>query len=257
MSALRSGMPSPQASWAYFLDIDGTLLELAPHPSDVRASLELSMRLERLHEVCGGAVALVSGRSIEDIDSVFPTLRMPVAGQHGIEHRREGMHSLPTVAPALLDGARAMLKRVTSRRVGLHLEDKHHSLALHYRAAPALERHAGRSVRLAQAVIGDAFAVQVGKSVFELKPRGTSKGTAVHEFMRHAPFAGRLPVFIGDDWTDEDGFAAVHQHGGHSVKVGSGATSATWRLPDVAAVNAWLAYLTSAPPEQLSLEGAP
>lgn len=257
MSDTRLCIPAPQSSWAYFLDIDGTLLELEARPRDVRASIELSARLERLHQICGGAVALVSGRSIEDIDVVFPALRMPVAGQHGIEHRRAGRHSLPLLAPALLDGARAMLARVTARHEGLLLEDKHHSLALHYRGAPALERHARRSVLLAQAVTGDAFAVQVGKSVFELKPRGTNKGTAVLEFMRHAPFAGRIPVFIGDDVTDEDGFATVLAHGGHSVKVGSGVTAATWRLPDVAAVNVWLASLTGEAPEPISLEGAP
>jgi trehalose 6-phosphate phosphatase len=253
MSETRFRIPFPRPSWAYFLDVDGTLLEFAPHPRDVRATQELSARLQRLYEVCGGAVALVSGRRIEDIDDVFPDLRVSVAGQHGFEQRVAGTHRAPTLSAGLLDDARRMLTRVTTRRDGLHLEDKHHSLALHYRAAPALERHAQRAVRLAHAASGDSFTVQIGKCVIELKPRGTNKGTAVIEFMRHPPFAGRLPVFIGDDVTDEDGFAAVAMLGGHAVKVGAGPTCAPWRLPDVTAVNAWLARLTDEshlPPER-------
>lgn len=116
-----------------------------------------------------------------------------------------------------------------------------HNLALHYRLAPALEREVRSLVEHAVAELGEGFEVQAGKMVYELKPGGHDKGSAIEAFMSEAPFAGRVPVFIGDDLTDEFGFATVQRLGGHGVKVGDGESAAQWRLAEVGAVRAWLA----------------
>ena len=129
---------------------------------------------------------------------------------------------------------------MAGRHAGLVLEDKGASVALHFRLAPQLEQAALDAVREASAPLGSAVQVQGGKMVWELKPAGADKGTAIEEFMREPPFAGRTPVFLGDDVTDEHGFRVVNRLGGHSIKVGAGDSAARWRLPDPAAARAWL-----------------
>jgi len=186
-------------------------------------------------------VALISGRSIGDIDRLFPAIRFPVAGQHGVERRdaagRISRHAFPSQE---LDWVRRRLADAAARHPGLLVEDKGLSLALHYRRAPRLAGYGHRLVRSLGARLGERYHVQTGKRVVELKPAGKDKGVAVLEFMQEEPFRGRTPLFVGDDVTDEYGFATVNRLHGHSVKVGPGRTVARWRLPDVRAVRAWL-----------------
>jgi trehalose 6-phosphate phosphatase len=236
------GLPTPDPSWAYFLDVDGTLLDLAPSPSEVRVGAETRDLLHKLHGATGGAVALISGRSIDDIDRLFPGAALPLAGQHGLE-RRDAFGALTTheVRADALAHARARLTAIATRYPELLLEDKGLSLALHYRAAPQLEERMHAALRAIEAELGAEYVVQPGKLVVELKPAGSDKGVAIGEFMTEVPFRDRTPVFVGDDATDEQGFAMVNELGGHSVKVGDGATVARWRLPTVRAVEQWLA----------------
>jgi trehalose 6-phosphate phosphatase len=233
--------PTPHTGWAYFFDIDGTLLALADSPNGVRLDPGLQRLVEALYRSAGGAVALISGRSLEDVDRLFPGTRFPAAGQHGIERRDAGArisrHAFPDRE---LDWARQRLSQAAITHPGLLLEDKGLSLALHYRRAPWLAGYAHRLVRACGKRLGAQFCVQAGKRVVELKPTGKDKGIAVQEFMQEEPFRGRTPVFVGDDLTDEYGFATVNHLHGHSIKVGRGATAARWRLSDIEAVRAWL-----------------
>jgi trehalose 6-phosphate phosphatase len=226
---------------AFFLDIDGTLLDIEGHPDHVRigrAELDL---VSGLHRATGGALALVSGRPLAGIDVLFHPLRLPLAGQHGAERRdgegRRHRHRFPVEA---LHRAAVPVRRFVARNEGLVFEDKGASVALHYRLAPQLEAAARRVVEEAVKQAGGALEMQVGKMVFELKPAGVDKGSAIEHFMRDVPFAGRIPVFLGDDVTDEFGFRVVNRLGGQSIKVGQGATAARWRLPSPAAAKAWL-----------------
>jgi trehalose 6-phosphate phosphatase len=235
-------MPPFAADWAFFLDIDGTLLEFAARPEEVSVDPALRDLLEQLSAAAGGAVALISGRSVEDIDRLFAPSAFPVAGQHGTE-RRCADGSVRRHAPPLDDLGRAAadIVRLTAAHAGLVFENKGMTLALHYRLAPALRVLAEREMRAIAAGLGDAFELQTGKFVMEIKPSGKNKGSAIAEFMAEAPFSGRRPVFVGDDLTDEPGFDLVNRAGGHSVKVGPGITQARWHLFDANAVRHWLA----------------
>lgn len=234
-------LPPPQVTWAYFFDIDGTLVDLAAVPDGVRIGSKRRAIIDRLFDATGGAVALVSGRSIEDIDRLYPDCRMPLSGQHGVEWRdAAGVHVAPASDVRRLDQARATLVDTVARHAGLTLEDKGLSLAVHYRQAPQLAAYVHRLARAIQSTLGDDFAVQLGKRVVELKPAGADKGEAVKRLLLLPSFAGRIPVFVGDDVTDEYGFATVNELGGHSVKVGNGKTMATWRLRDIPELMTWL-----------------
>lgn len=239
MTARR--MPPFARDWAFFLDIDGTLLDFAARPQEVRVGTDLLELLERLREASGGAVALVSGRSVEDIDKLFAPLSYPAAGQHGTE-RRTADGSIRRHLPPLesLGRAAGEIVQLTAAHAGLVFENKGMTLALHYRLAPGLRALAEREMRAIAAGLGDAFELQTGKFVAEIKPSGKDKGSAIAEFIAEAPFAKRRPVFIGDDLTDEPGFDVVNRAGGHSVKVGPGITQARWHLFDAAAVRRWL-----------------
>ena len=228
--------------WALFLDVDGTLLDLADHPDDVRTTPRLKLLLRRARLSLGGAVALVSGRAIASLDRLFAPLLLPAAGLHGIERRSADgtVHYLPGLEERLHDAKRELMGFV-ELHAGLLLEDKGAALALHYRNAPALAADAERAIRAAARRTGDGFHIQPGKMVFELKPAGHDKGTAVVNFMDERPFSGRVPVFVGDDVTDEDGFAAVNRLGGLSLRVGPPADSAaTYRIEGVEPLLAWL-----------------
>lgn len=234
-------LPVPLSSWAYFFDIDGTLVDIAPSPSEIVLERILRSLVLQLYDAAGGALALISGRSIADVDSIFGHSHLPVAGQHGLERRgRTGKITRHDIMSEKLDFARSRLAEAIAQHPDLLLEDKGLSLALHYRAAPSLASFAHRTMRAVVAALGPEFAVQSGKRVVELKPSGKNKGKAVREFMREEPFFGRLPVFVGDDITDEHGFIVVNELGGHSIKVGGGPTTARWRLANVRAVQSWL-----------------
>ncbi|MEW5789693.1 MAG: trehalose-phosphatase [Pseudomonadota bacterium] len=240
---LQHASPPPPArpDWAYFLDVDGTLIDLAATPASVHVDGDLLALLQRLQVAGGGALALISGRSLADLAHHLPGLAMPMAGQHGLERRDGGgrVHRPPLPAGAL-DDVRTVLGAQTLRFPALLLEDKGMTLALHYRQAPFLAGHVHQLMaRLAKA-IGHHYTVQKGKYVAELKPAGVDKGTAIAAYLSEPPFADRRPVFIGDDANDEQGFARVNLLGGLSIKVGPGPSCATHRLADVGAVRDWL-----------------
>src|SRR6266705_2139463 len=222
--------PRLPADAGFFLDIDGTLLDIAERPQLVRIDDDLGHLLATIRDASGGAVALISGRSVAEIDRLFGG-NFCAAGQHGAEHR------------VALTGLRKALKRLrvmVAEHPALVLEDKGMNLALHYRSAPELGATVREALRRLVEDLGDDFELQSGKMVMEIKPSGKDKGTAIAEFLAEAPFRGRIPVFIGDDLTDEFGFALINRVGGFSVKVGEGGSAAHWRLPNADAVRAWL-----------------
>ncbi len=235
-------VPVFDRNWCFFLDIDGTLIEFAERPDDVLADAGIKATLRRLLGATAGAVALVSGRSLGDIDRGVAPMRVAGAGQHGFERRDGGgnphFHSAPINR---LQNAAEKLERLVAQNPDLVLENKGVSLALHYRLAPHLAALVDGAMRERLAELGNGFELQPGTLLMEIKPMGKNKGTAIAEFMEEPPFRGRTPVFIGDDLTDEYGFAFVNGRRGHSVKVGSGASAARWRLADAPAVRAWLA----------------
>jgi trehalose 6-phosphate phosphatase len=241
-------VPTPRPDWAYFFDIDGTLVDLGDDPGGVRLDRDLRALIEALHVAAGGAVALISGRAIPDIDAMMEGVRLPAAGQHGTERRdaagRVTHHAVPT---AQLDWAHDQLAVATAKHPGLLLQHKGLTLALHYRRAPQLAGYAHRMVRSLLPRLGKDYCIQRGKRIVELKPAGKDKGAAVLEFMAEAPFRDRTAVFLGDDLTDEYGFATVNRLKGHSIKVGAGRTAARFRLRNVAAVRAWLEQAVGAP----------
>lgn len=238
----RPQPPALASANALFLDIDGTLLEFAEDPAGVHVDADLATMLPALARKLGGAIALITGRRIVDVDRLFPVATLPVAGQHGCERRSaDGTLHTHAPSPSGLVQMRDALTDLAARHDGLIFEDKGHSLALHYRQAPQLAAHVHRTLRaqIAESSLG-GWRLQPGKGILEVKPEGRDKGTAILDYMREAPFRGRAPAFLGDDATDEYGFAAVAQLGGIAVKVGKGPTTARYRLRDVAAVRRWL-----------------
>lgn len=226
---------------ALFLDIDGTLLPLAETPRSVVVDAAVLELIGTLHGRLQGALALVSGRTVEDVDRLFSPLRLPVGGQHGLE-RRGAQVGLDRFSPPGSDlvTIRAWLAELRGAYPELLIEDKGLSFAVHFRRAPALAQVvADASLRLL-GKLGEGWKAQPGKMVVEVKPSGRDKGSAISAFMAEAPFRGRVPVFMGDDATDEHGFAAVNAMGGVSIRVGQGETVAHWRIPDVGGVRAWL-----------------
>ncbi|MEJ2514889.1 MAG: trehalose-phosphatase [Gammaproteobacteria bacterium] len=220
-------LPAWDRRWALFLDVDGTLVDIESHPDEVRAGPGLRKTLARVSAAMGGAVALVSGRSIASLDRIFTPMVLPAAGLHGLERRdADGRVHYPAGFVSRMNDVRDRLARFVESRAGLLLEDKGAALALHFRNAPALEAEAREAMQEAAGVLGDDFHVQQGKMVLELKPSGEDKGTAIRAFMAEPPFAGRIPVFIGDDVTDEDGFRVVNELGGLSMRVGPPETTA-------------------------------
>jgi trehalose 6-phosphate phosphatase len=244
-----SAAPPLISNAAFFLDIDGTLFDIVALPAAVHAGAADFELLTALYEAAGGAVALVSGRPIAGIDKMFAPLKLPAAGQHGVE-RRDARGKILRHAPPSEPwrSAIAPLRNFAAQHEGLIFEDKGLSIALHYRLVPELESDALAAVRAAAARLGARYEVLPGKMVFELRPSGRDKGVAIEEFMHERPFARRVPVFLGDDVSDEHGFTLVNRLGGHSVKVGAGPTAARWSVPDPAAARAWLAQWIAAAP---------
>lgn len=232
--------PAARPDWAYFLDVDGTLIDIADTPDAVQVDAALLDLIARLHRASGGAVALVSGRAVADLQRRLGRLRLPLAGQHGLERCDAAGKLHLQRPPASRRAIKAALAPVLARHPGLLLEDKGLALALHYRRAPHLAAYAQRLMARLAVAAGPGLELQRGKRVAELKPPGVDKGTAVTAYLAEAPFKGRRPVFIGDDLNDEHAFAEVNRRDGVSIKVGRGASCARYRLRDVAAVRTWL-----------------
>jgi len=248
LEATRPRPPALHADCALFLDVDGCLLDFASHPERVVVPAELRRRLRVADESLGGALALVSGRTVDALDALFAPLQLPIAGLHGHELRmRDGLrHRAPAAAsmPAAVVADAAAL----CERMGALLEDKGASLALHWRNAPAAERPLRHFAEDALSRM-PGYRLQPGHCVIELLPSGHDKGTAIATLLDQTPFRGRLPVFVGDDFTDEAGFREVNARGGISVLVGSRSGSAARHsLPDPASVRAWLGTLQNGGP---------
>jgi len=230
----------PQAPWCLFLDIDGTLLDIAPTPDAVIVDATLLGLLRRLERACGGAIALVTGRPIAAVDALFAPLQLPVAGVHGFERRNaQGHYFRPGFVGAGLSYLRSEVTALAQSMHGVLLEDKGCAFAVHYRQAPNLEETLRlRLARLVSAAL-PAFELLDGDHVVEIKPVEHDKSTAIQAFMQEEPFSGRTPVFIGDDTTDLDGFAAMKRFNGLAIAVGSRIPGES-RLEGPRDVRAWL-----------------
>ena len=247
MSPIDRPPPAPQKNWAYFLDFDGTLVDIADRPEGVRVKQELVSLLSGMDQVTGDAVVLVSGRPISDLDSHLKPLKLRASGLHGLEYRLDPNGPVVSCGPSptALDAARSALAAFARRHEGVQIEDKGNSIAVHFRRAPEYEDQARLATDDALRALGPEFVRLSGKMVFELKPRNAHKGQAVDKFMSFPTFSERLPVFVGDDVTDEDGFSACNERGGITVRVGNAdmPTHAAFRLRDVEAVEDWLGSL--------------
>jgi trehalose 6-phosphate phosphatase len=232
--------------YALLLDFDGTIVDIAPTPESVHVPPSLRRALARLVERTGGAVALVSGRPAAELDRFFAPLRLAIVGVHGAELRL-----LDGVATGRRDRAllepRLRHQLGELRGAGVRVEDKGYSVALHYRNAPERAGLIHAAVeRISAASWDPPIEVLPGKAVIEIKTAGTSKGTGVRELMTHAPFAGRRPVFVGDDTTDETVFAIMPELDGIGFSVGREVTGVAGHFDAPANVRAWLDQLASA-----------
>jgi trehalose 6-phosphate phosphatase len=230
---------------ALLLDIDGTLLDFAPTPREVWVPPELATTLGKLLQRTGGAMALVSGRSLNDIDLIFAPMQFPAVGGHGAEMRLSMENeSVAAHAPPLDKELKRRLAAIAKLSPGILLEDKGYSLALHYRLAPHAEKAIYDAVSAIRADLPNApIEVLPGKSVCEIKHSGFTKATGVIELMTHDPFKGRRPVFIGDDVTDETVFAIMPGMDGLAFSVGRHALGVAGHFGEPRDVRAWLARL--------------
>jgi trehalose 6-phosphate phosphatase len=224
---------------ALFLDFDGTLVELAEAPDAIAVPNGLAPLLGRLAERLDGRLAIVSGRAVADLRRHLGDFAAMLSGSHGAELHYPDGRSIPVSAPPGLASARESIRRFAAGGEGLLVEDKPAGIALHYRLAPD---RAGEAEAFLEALARrSGLALQLGKMVAELRPKGCDKGSALRRLMGEPPFAGARPVFVGDDLTDEDAFRAAAALGGEGVLVGPDRPSAArWRLGGVADVTGWL-----------------
>lgn len=240
MQPTASTLPILPPDAALFLDFDGCLVDIAPRPDAVVIPSGLPARLARLHARLDGAVALVSGRSVAELQAWLPGFPGALAGSHGAELARDGRVIEATHA-AVLD-TEALHRRAAAAVAGhpaILVERKPHGVALHYRADPAL-RPVVEEVMQHLADIHPGMALQPAKMAVELRPAGAGKDRALDRLMAGAPFAGRTPVYAGDDLTDEAAMAHAQARGGFGIKIGAGETAAHYRLADPAALARWL-----------------
>jgi len=231
---------------AILLDVDGTILDIAPAPQEVRVPPALRHTLARLQELTGGALALVSGRSLSDIDLMFAPLQLAAIGGHGAELRPVPGSAPQTRAESLSADLKRQLAALTELGPGLLAEDKGYSLALHYRLAPELgpALHAA-AIRICAQMPAGGVEIMPGKAVIEVIPARTSKALAVRELMIHPPFADRHPIFIGDDVTDEAVFDVIPQFGGWGFSVGRIVPGVKGHFDKPEDVRSWLARIVA------------
>ena len=229
---------------AILLDIDGTLLDLMPTPREVQVPPGLAKTLKGLTERTAGALALVSGRSLGDIDRIFAPDQFPAIGGHGAEMRLFSGDAVASQAPPLDDELRRRLAAIAQLSPKILLEDKGYSLALHYRLAPRAEKVIHEAICLIRGDLPDA-AIEVlpGKCVFEIKRSTFTKASGVRELMRHPPFSGRKPLFIGDDITDESVFAIMPAWDGLAFSVGRRVKGVAGHFDAPSDVREFLAHL--------------
>ena len=217
--ALTRALERPD-QWALFLDIDGTLLDLAPTPDSIVVPETLGPDIDRLSKKLGGAVALVTGRALRYADTLFKPFHFPIAGLHGAEIRGPDGQELFVNPTAEFEALKHALMREAESMPGVLIEDKGAAVAAHYRLAPQFEQQLDQRMREYAHAAGPDWALQLGKFVFEIRPARASKGDALERFLGEHPFLDRLPLAIGDDLTDESMFAVANARGGHSIRVG-------------------------------------
>ncbi|HEX4500762.1 MAG TPA: trehalose-phosphatase [Scandinavium sp.] len=235
--------PVLSGNYAFFFDLDGTLADIKLHPDQVIIPEPIRLALHQLAQKQQGALALISGRSMVELDALAAPYQFPLAGVHGAERRDiKGQTHIVALPTSLAAELSQWLSESMAALTGCEVENKGMAFALHYRQAP---QHQQAIEQLAREAVSrfDGLALQPGKCVVEIKPIGINKGAAIKAFMQEAPFLSRQPVFVGDDLTDEAGFEAVNAAGGISVKVGQGKTHAQWRLASVADSHQWLLQL--------------
>lgn len=226
-----------------FLDLDGTLIESSDNPIGLKGDAKLTALLQRAADALNGALAVVSGRSLATLDAMLAPLRLPASGIFGLERRDAGgvLHS-KAVSVRALDPVRDIFADFAAESPGLIVEDKGTAVALHFRRAPAFGAASLRVAHATAAMLGPRFQVVAGTMVVEITLSGTNQATAIEEFLREPPFAGRIPIALGDDICDRDAFAAANRHGGFTVAVGS-RISGDYHLEDCRAARRWLSAL--------------
>ena len=228
---------------AFLLDLDGTLLDIAPAPDQVVVAPGLADDLRRLRSLCGDALAIVTGRPVAQVDALLGDVPFAVAGEHGTAIRHTPESPVRVLAmPAVPQHWLSLGSRLADQHPGTMLERKAHGLVLHYRAAPSAGQALHDALRSLLAETPGTHVLMAAKMAWEIRPAGADKATAVHALMQHAPFAGRIPIFVGDDITDEDGMREARAQGGIGL-----------RVPDVfgepSDVRAWIARLAAFTPE--------
>lgn len=244
----RDGLPAAVDGMALFLDIDGTLVDIAPEPDAVVVAPGLTASLARLALRLDGAVSLITGRPLDVVDRLFSSLRLPVSGLHGAEWRdAAGAVTRPEPTERFLH-AKERLRRGLAGWRGVVFEDKGIAFAAHWRLAPHREKEVEELMEEIAIDAGEGWTLQAGKCVLELRPRGRDKGDALRAFMADPPFAGRRPLAIGDDVTDEAMFEAANTFDGLSVRVGDPGrpTVARGHVASPKALRAWLARVAAA-----------
>ncbi|MDQ7246449.1 trehalose-phosphatase [Dongia sedimenti] len=246
MNLLPAPPRPPLQRTALFLDVDGTLVELAPTPESVVVPPDLVPLLQKLHTALDGALAIVSGRTIATLDRMLGATGLPAAGVHGGEFRIDPDGAVTEVTPhlpaSLQDRAWAIIDELSRRWPGVRGEDKGPAFSFHYRLAPEAEPALRQAI--ATLDLGSDWEILSGHAIFEIRSRGQSKGAAVRRLMTLPVFAGRDPLFVGDDRTDIDGIRAAAALGGAGIAVnGLQAEDARWALRDPQAVRAWLRSL--------------
>ena len=235
----RHAPPLLEPHHALFLDFDGTLTELAPRPDAVVVDPALPRLLEALAQRLGGALAIVTGRALADLDPKLAPAQLPAAGQHGAELRLRPGGRVQLRAPAGIGTIARRLRERFEDDARVLVEDKGAAVALHFRLAPERALECRQALRTLVEPWPDLEVVS-GKLVVEARGRGADKGLALLALRAEVPFAGRSPVFVGDDRTDEDAFVAIARSGGYGIKVGDGPTAARYRCAGVADVHTWL-----------------